>query len=164
MSLLLVYGAVLVGIAVLSSARKRTVRIDGGRVFVLHGLFAVAEVARSILVGTWFSAALVVFLIAAAVSYRGRDWWLLAGYDPAGLRAMVEEAGRRLRIDCDPRPDGYALASKASVGSITVRELPAGGALVKVASEEEAPKIELLSSLLAKQFEPLVPRVRIRLK
>lgn len=163
MTPLLVYGALFVLAATLSTLRSAITRIDGRRVLVLQGLFLVAEAVRVVRSGGQLSTGLVFFGVAFVASYVYRDWWLLSNYDAERIRDLVEESLRRLRLEFELDGSGYALRSGSTAGTITLHALPAHRGLMRVRADGEAPKIALLSSLLAKRFEPLVPRLRIRL-
>ncbi len=163
MGLIFGYVAVFVSAVVLSTLRAVTTRVDGGRVLIVHILFLSAEAIRLWRIGDGPSPTLVFFAVVTVGSFLVRDWWLLSKYDESVTRGMVEESLGRLRIEFEADASGYALRTKAAPGTIALRALPGRRAAMLIRADPPAPKIELLSTLLVKQFEPLVPRLRIRL-
>jgi hypothetical protein len=165
MSLIAVYGGVLVLTWILSEVRTESTLLRGSGVLVLNGIFLAGEVVRLLRTpGSGLSVSLVVFGLTTAGAFLLRDWWLLSRFDGNETRAVVEQSLRRLRIEYVAEANGYAIRVKSTGGRIELRPLPTRRAAMRITSETPAPKVTLLRSLLVKRFGRLVPRPRVRLR
>lgn len=109
------------------------------------------------------SIVLACFAALMLASLTFRDRWLLSGFDETGFCNVVEPSLRRLRIPFEREPGGYALSLGTGAARITYRRFGVGRALVRFErSGAGEKKLDLVRSLLAKRFEPVVPRPRIR--
>jgi len=158
-----VYAGLMVLTGALSTLRSQAVRVDVRHVLGAHVALLLAETIRLALhhAAIWSPAALVLTLgtVASAVV---RDWWYLSPADTKVVGTVVDESLGRLRFDATAEADGWSIRAGGVDGRLTLRDLPGPGVALRIRSEEPSPKVDLLRRLLAKTFEPLVPRLSIR--
>ena len=156
-----VYAVLVVVAAAVVLARREPTIVRGDWVFLLTALFVLLAVVVTAVRGGRFSlgalAGTIVILIAGwAIQSR---WWVI-GAGPAVVVAAIEECASRL---CAPsaRAQGQCTVSVPG-GVVRLRIAPAGQStmIVFVASAKHR-KAHLFRRLLAKQYRPVMPTIRL---
>lgn len=156
-----VYVALVVVAAVVVLARREPTVVRGDWVFLLTALYVLAAAAVTALRGGRFSlgvlaGTIVVLLAGWFVQSR---WWVV-GAGAEAVATTIEECASRL---CAPAVRS-AGACRVSVpgGVMHLRIAPAGGStMIVFVSSAKHRKVHLFRRLLAKQYRPVLPTIRL---
>jgi hypothetical protein len=146
-------------------ARRRMLLLCGRGVFVLTGLSGMLDLAlvaiRQQATPIW-PIALWLTLVAAALAARPQ--WFFLWFDPKGFEDEVEASLRMLLIAFVKTGAGYTLQLRNGDVYLQLHAGPGRTAVLKFRQSREHKKADLLRSLLRKKFDPLFPRLKIRIR
>lgn len=156
-----VFVALVVVAAVVVLARREPTVVRGDWVFLLTALFVLLAAVVTALRGGRFSlgvlAATTVVLLAGW--FLQARWWVV-GARPDVVATTIEECASRLCAAAERTADACTVAVPG--GAVRLRIVPAGGStMIVFVSSAKHRKAELFRRLLAKQYRPVVPTIRL---
>jgi hypothetical protein len=155
------YVVIAVVAAVVVLARREPTIVRGDWVFLLTAVFVLLAAIVTALRGGRFSLgelSITVAVLIAGFLLQSR-WWVI-GANAATVGVTVDECASRL---CAPTTrTGHEAIVTVPGGAIRLRIAPAGAStvIVFVASAKHR-KVALFRRLLAKQYRPVMPTLRI---
>ena len=156
-----IYAALVVLAAVVVLARREPTIVRGDWVFLLTALYVLLAAVVTALRGGRFSlgvlAGTVVVLVAGwLVQSR---WWVVGATSDAVV-VTIEECASRLCAPSERSASGCTVTVPG--GAVRLRIAPAGAStmIVFLASAKHR-KAHLFRRLLAKQYRPVIPTIRI---
>ena len=156
------YVAAALGALGLAALRRRPVLLRGRTLLAFTVLFAVASTAASVTATGSVPAALLVFEVAAlAAAWGARGRWLIVHATPEAVGAAVERCTRMLCASVERAGDAYAVPLAGGALRLTVRRASRQAAVVAFAGATRQKKAVLLRRLLAKQYDGVLPRIKL---
>jgi hypothetical protein len=145
-------------------ARRRMLLLRGRGILVLTGLSATLDLAVLAIrqAAPIWRVAIWLALVTGASAVR--PLWVFLWFDPKKFAADVESSLRMLLISFVKTDGGYRLQLRNAVVEMQLRAGPGGTAILKFRQRQKQKKADLLRSLLKKKFEPLFPRLKIRIR
>ena len=159
------YLVATLGLVATAAFRRLPILLKGSSLLTLTLLFAVLSViaavdpARRQVVVPLPLVAFQVVALGAAWAVRGR--WLVVGADPTAVGATLERCLGMLCAPFERAGDAYVVPLANGPLRVVVRRAPAGAAVVTFRGARGHRKAALLRTLLAKQFDPMVPRIKL---
>jgi hypothetical protein len=156
------YTTALIGwLIVLASGRRPT--LWKGRTLVyfngaIIAVLVVAMLARQQRPG--FGLYILVGLLLASAA-AARNAWLLLHVDRGKIDQVLEKCFVQTRASHNRTPTGYVVIAAGAEMSVAIRPLLAGYA-VRFSGRRSSKKAQLIRALIAKQFQPSFPTLRIR--
>jgi hypothetical protein len=155
------YVAIVIVAAAVVLARREPTIVRGDWVFLLTWMFVLVAAMVSALRGNRFSlgmllATIVVLLVGWFVQSR---WWVI-GAPPDSVTTTIEECAARL---CAPsvRAAGACTVTVPG-GAVRLRVAPVGGStVIRFVASSRHRKAQLFRRLLAKQYRPVMPTLRV---
>ena len=138
--------------------------LRGRGILVLTGLSAILDLAVLAIhqaVPIWRVA---IWLALVAGALAARPLWFFFWFDPQEFAADVEASLRMLLIAFVKTDAGYILQLRSGDVYMQFRAGPGSSAILKFRQVQKHKKADLLRSLLKKKFEPLFPRLKIRIR
>jgi len=163
--ILAIYTSIL-GLGLLAAvSRRRMLLVRGHGFFALSGLSGMLGLAL-LAIGkqatpVWLAAIWLALLAAALVA---RPRWFFLWFDPARFAAEVEDSLRMLLIPFVKTEAGYTLQLRNGDVYLQLRAGPGCTSVLKFRQGRKHKKADLLRSLLRKKFDPLFPRLKIRIR
>ena len=161
------YLAAVVGLVGAAALRRRPILLKGSSLLPLTLLFVVlstvAVVGPARRLGAVLLPMVAFQLVALGAAWAVRGQWLVVGADAAAVASTLE---RCLGMLCAPferpgRAEAYVVPLADGPLRVALRPAPAGATIVTFAGATAHKKAALLRALLAKQFDGVVPRVKI---
>jgi len=155
------YVVIALAAAVVVLARREPTIVRGDWIFLLTSLFVLAAAVVTALGGGRFSlGALAVTVLVLIAGWVVQARWWVVGADSATVVATIDECASRL---CAPTTRaGRESSVTVPGGAIRLRIAPAGRSTVIVfVSSVRHRKATLFRRLLAKQYRPVVPTLRL---
>jgi len=157
--------AATLGLVATAALRRRPILLKGSSLLTLTLLFAVLSVASAVDPARRHVVVplpLVAFqVVALGAAWAVRGWWLVVGADATAVGATLERCLGMLCAPFERAGDAYLVPLAAGRLRVVVRRAPAGAAVVTFSGATGHRKAALLRTLLAKQFDPVVPTVKI---
>jgi hypothetical protein len=154
--------AVLAGVAVLLvRARREPTIVRGDWIFLLTALYVLAAATVTALRGGRFSLGVLAGAIAVLVAgwFVQSRWWVV-GADADAVAATIEECAARLCAPAARSAGGCTVTVPG--GALRLRIAPAGRSTTIVFLESaKHRKVQLFRRLLAKQYRPVLPTIRL---
>ena len=156
-----VYVALVVVAGMVVLARREPTVVRGDWVFLVTALYALVAAVVTALRGGRFSLGVLAgtIIVLLAGWFVQSRWWVV-GASADAVATTIEECALRL---CAPA-ERTASACSVSVpgGVMRLRIAPAGGStMIEFVSSAKHRKVHLFRRLLAKQYRPVVPTIRL---
>lgn len=159
------YLATTLGMVAAAALRRKPILLKGSTLLALTLLFIVLSAAAAVdparreAVVPLPLVAFQVVALGAAWAVRGR--WLVVGADAAAVGATLERCLGMLCASFERAVDAYVVPLADGPLHVALRPALAGATLVTFRGATGHRKAALLRALLAKQFDGVVPRVKI---
>lgn len=159
------YLAATLGLVAAAALRRKPILLQGRSLLALTLLFVVLSAAAAVdparrqAVVPLPLVAFQAVALGAAWAVRGR--WLVVGADPAAVGATLERCLGMLCASSERAVGAYVVPLADGPLYVALRPAPGGATLVTFRGATGHRKAALLRALLAKQFDGVVPRVKI---
>jgi hypothetical protein len=155
------YVVVAVVAAVVVLGRREPTVVRGDWVFLLTSLFVLLAASVSAVRGERFSLGVLVgaVVILAAGWFLQSRWWVV-GATSSMVSTTIDECASRI---CAPATRaGNESTIAVPNGAVRLRIAPAGGStMIVFVGTSRHRKAELFRRLLAKQYRPVMPTIRL---
>jgi hypothetical protein len=159
------YLAATLGLVAAAAFRRKPVLLKGSSLLALTLLFvalsAAAAAGHARRSGTVLLPLVAFQLVAVGVAWAARGQWLVAGAGPAAVGATLERCLGMLCASFERAADGYVVPLADGPLRVALRPALGGATVVTFRGATGHRKAALLRTLLAKQFDPVVPRVKV---
>lgn len=156
------YAAFALAAVLIVLARREPTVVRGDWLFLVTALYLLAAALVTALRGGRFTlGALVVVVLVLVAGWLAQSRWLIVGAEASAVSATIDECASRLCTTAARAAAECAIAVPGGV--LRLRVAPAAGhstMIVFVASARHR-KAELFRRLLAKQYRPVVPTIRV---
>jgi hypothetical protein len=105
---------------------------------------------------------LIFFALAVVVSSLGWRAWIVFHVSDPALRTIIETRLRRVLVDFAIIPDGYRLSLPSGAAVIRIQRPLSAIATLTFDGPWQQNKLRVLKAFLAKSFDPVIPRLRIK--
>ena len=154
--------ALLAGVAaVLVRTRREPTIVRGDWIFLLTAVYVLVAAVTTALLGERFSLGAVAGTIVVLVGgWLVQSRWWVIGAGPDAVVATIEECASRL---CAPSATGAGVCTlTVPGGALRLRVVPAGrSTMIVFVGRATHRKVQLFRRLLAKQYRPVVPTLRL---
>jgi hypothetical protein len=162
---LIAYGAVVAAVVTVAVLRPGATLWRGRAFLAFNALFVVIAAGITLAV----AGVLPLALVAAGGALLLGSWalksrWLVVGGDDASVRVAIEGCARRVCARCEQVEGGYRVPLPGCELRVTIRRVGARSTLLTFHAPPRHRKAQLLQTLLAKQYDGALPKVRIPMR
>jgi hypothetical protein len=155
----LIYFAILLAWLLLVAIRRRPILLKGSRLVWLSAVGLGTQLFFRLPPALpW----LIFFALAAGVSALGWRAWILFHVSAPALRVIVETRLRRVLVDFATIPDGYRLSLHTGVAVLRIQHPLSMISTLTFEGRWQQNKARVLKAFLAKSFDPVIPRLHIK--
>jgi hypothetical protein len=162
---LIAYGTIAVAVATVAMLRPGATLWRGRAFLAFNALFVGVAAGSTLAVARVLPPALAAAGGALLLgSWALKSRWLVVGGDDASVRVAIEACARRVCARCEQIEGGYRVPLPGCELRVRVRHVGARSTLLTFYTPPRHRKAELLQSLLAKQYDGALPKVRIPMR
>lgn len=151
----------LVAVVVVLARREPTV-VRGDCLFLATSLFMLAAALVTGMRGGRFTlGALVAVALVLVAGWLAQSRWLIVGADATAVGATIEECASRLCAAAARTPAECTITVPGGVVRLRIAPAARRSTMIVFLASARHRKAELFRRLLAKQYRPLLPTIRL---
>ncbi len=156
------YAAFLILVLVVVAARREPTAVRGDWLFLFTSLFLLAATIVTGLRGDRFGlGTLLTAVLVVAVGWFVRSRWLIIGASAFAVGTTIGECAARLRAPVERSVTECSVAVPGGAMRLRIASVARGSTMIVFVMTPRHRKAELFRRLLAKQYRPVLPTIKL---